>query len=340
LELATLLGDRETETGGLHSLWRYYHGRGEYQESLDTADRIRTLLESNGNGELWWKPLKALSLLYQGSLQASQATIAELDDRIPFPDSGISASYDYNVSVVVNGALARALWLQGMFDSANLCVDAIMSSALRAGQAVSICFALAIAGCSIALWNRDISGVQRCLSLLREHAMRAKSVYWFQYVNVFEVGLQAAQEPHDAKRLLGQARTANWDYRHWENFSVLGEGFAPAEFVERAKRDAHWWCSAEILRLEAHRVHREKSEGSLDQARALLRQALSVAQAQKALAWELRLSTSLLELAQSSTEKQKARALLSTTLNDFSEGLRFDIVARAESLLEHTSRFE
>ena len=227
LELAALLDDRQAETGGHHSLWRYYHGRGEYQESLETTDQIRLSLAATGDGELWWKPLRALSLLYLGSPKESQATIAELDDRIPFPDSGVSASYDYNVSVVVNGALARSLWLQGMFDSADLCVDAVMNSALKAGQAVSICFALAIAGCSIALWNRDVSGVQKYLLLLREHAMRAKSVYWLQYINVFEMGLEAVQNPHDARRLIREARTANWDYRHWENFSVLGEGFAP-----------------------------------------------------------------------------------------------------------------
>ena len=151
--------------------------------------------------------------------------IATIDKRIPFPDTDISASYCYNVGVVVNGTLARTLWLQGLFDSASLCADAALDSALRAGQAVSICFALAIAGCSIALWNRDLREAERYLSMLREHAMRAKSVYWFQYVNVFEIGFLAAQAPHDARRLLSDARTSKWDYRHWENFSVLGEGF-------------------------------------------------------------------------------------------------------------------
>ena len=77
LELATMLDDREAETGGLHSLWRYHHGRGEYAEALvTTGDGSRQSLENSGNGELWWKPLRALTFLYRGSFQE-----AKLNDR-------------------------------------------------------------------------------------------------------------------------------------------------------------------------------------------------------------------------------------------------------------------
>jgi predicted ATPase/DNA-binding winged helix-turn-helix (wHTH) protein len=340
LELAALLDDRQAETGGLHSLWRYHHGRGEYAEALKTAERIQKSLEAGATAELWWRPLRALSLLYRGSLQDSRQTIAEIDKRIPFPDCGVSTSYDYNASVLMNGALARTLWLQGMFDSANLSADAALASALRVGQSVSICFTLAIAGCSLALWNKDVCEAERCLLILREHATQAKSAFWLQYVNVFEVGLRAIQEPHDAERFRAAAQTQKWDFRHWENFSLLGEGFAPPELVARAKQDSEWWCSAEILRLEAHRIRRESPETNGDQADVLLRQALAAAQKQGALAWELRLAMSIFEFSRSSDDKRKARTLLSTTLNDFSEGFDSRLVQHAEALLERTSRFE
>jgi hypothetical protein len=227
-----------------------------------------------------------------------------------------------------------------MFDSANLSADAALASALRVGQSVSICFTLAIAGCSLALWNKDVCEAERCLSILREHATQAKSAFWLQYVNVFEVGLRAIQEPHDAECFRAAAQTQKWDFRHWENFSLLGEGFAPPELVARAKQDSEWWCSAEILRLEAHRIRRESPETNGDQADVLLRQALAAAQKQGALAWELRLAMSIFEFSRSSDDKRKARTLLSTTLNDFSEGFDSRLVQHAEALLERTSRFE
>ena len=141
------------------------------------------------------------------------------------------------------------------------------------------------------------------MTILREQARQAKSPYWLQYVNVFEVGLEAALEPDRSQPLLADAKTARWDYRHWENFSVLGEGFAPVEFVNRAKQDVNWWCTPQILRLEAHRLHRQFGDGAHDEVNALLRNAGSVARQHKALAWELRIAMSLLEVARSSEEK-------------------------------------
>ena len=339
LELAAELDDRKAETGGLHSLWRYHHGRGEYAAALEISERVRRSLEDNRKGELWWKPLRALCLLYVGNTTEARKTIATLDEQIPFPDTGINASYDYNVAALINGALARILWLQGMSESANRCANASLEAALRAGQAVSICFTLAIAGCSVALWNEDIGEAERCLAILREQAKQAKSPYWLQYVHVFELGLAAVLEPDRCQSLLAGAKTARWDYRHWENFSVLGEGFAPTEFVKRAKVDANWWCAPEILRLEAHRLQRQVGGGARDEVNALLQTAGSVARQNKALAWELRIAMSQLEVARSSEERRQAKALLSEVLDDLSEGYGFVRMRRAQSMMERTSRF-
>jgi predicted ATPase/DNA-binding winged helix-turn-helix (wHTH) protein len=340
LELAAELNDRQAETGGLHSLWRYHHGRGEYAIASEITERIRRSLEENRKGELWWKPLQVLCLLYQGNTTEARRTIASLDDRIPFPDAGINASYDYNVAVLINGALARILWLQGMTEAANRCADAALEAAQQSGQSVSICFTLAIAGCPLALWNADAVQAERCLAILREHAKQAKSPYWQQYVNVFEVGLEAVLEPDRSEAFLGDVRSARWDYRHWENFSVLGEGFAPNEFVNRAKQDDNWWCAPQILRLEAHRLHRRFGGDAQDDVVVLLHRANSIARRHKALAWELRIATSLLEVARSSEERMEAKTLLSDALADLAEGLEFAVVRRARDIMERTSRFD
>ena len=92
--------------------------------------------------------------------------------------------------------------------------------------------------------------------------------------------------------------------------------------------------------MEAHRLRREDSNECAREAHAILHQAVSIAQTQKALAWELRLAMSLLEFARTSEDKQRARTVLSATINEFAEGFGFDILVRAESLLENTSRFD
>jgi predicted ATPase/DNA-binding winged helix-turn-helix (wHTH) protein len=339
LELAAQLDDRGVMTGGLRSIWRYHHGRGEYAASLETVQKMRQPPEAETSNEFLWKPLAALSLLYLGRLTEARSVLAEIEDRIPVSDGGITASYDYNGSVIVNGALARILWLQGMFDSASLCAEACVNSALKAGQAVGICFALTIAGCPISLWKRDFEAVDRNLALLKEHAARAGSIYWTQYIQVFQIGLLAAKEPSKARDLLANAQSSGWDYRHWENFSVLGEGFAPKDFLERAKGDRSWWCSAEILRLEALRIQRDSDENDRSTVHALLCTALNIAQEQRALAWELRTAKSLLETASKPAHSQEARRLLKNTLSEFAEGFDSLDFRDAENLIENTSRF-
>ena len=339
MELASKLGDNKVMTRGLHSIWRYHHGRGEYLQSLEAAEKVRQALEAELPGEVWWKPLKALSLLYLGRFVEARSLLADIDDNIPMSHVEITASYDYSVSVIVNGALARLLWLQGMFDLASQCAEACVSSAIRAGKAVAVCFALTIAGCPISLWKRDFEATERNLALLKEYAVRSRSIYWTQYVQVFQVGLGGARDPSAMESLLASVQTSKWDYRHWENFSVLGEGFAPRAFLERAKEDRSWWCSAEILRLEASRIHRTKKTNDHVMTRALLCSALEIAQEQKALAWELRVAKSLLETATSPGEIQEARRLLRSTVSEIEEGFDSLDLREAETLIENNTIF-
>ena len=342
LHLASELGDQKGMLGGLHSIWRYHHGRGEYVQSLETAEKIRDAVEGYEPSALsWkgWKPLMTLSLLYLGRLAEARSILGEIHDKIPMPHVEITATYDYNVSVLINGALARLLWLQGMFDSAALCAEACVSSAVRAGKAVGVCFALTIAGCPINLWQHDIEATERNFALLKDYAVRSRSVYWTQYVEVFQIGMAAAKDPAATGTLLAGAQTAKWDYRHWENFSLLGEGFAPTAFLERAKSDRSWWCSAEILRLEASRIHRMQRPGDHTVTRTLLCSALDIAQEQKALAWELRVVKELLATSSTAAERQEARRLLRSTLSEMEEGFESIDFREAESLIEKHSMF-
>lgn len=339
VELATKLNDEQVMRGGLHALWRYHHGRGEYTESLKIAEHIREGLESASADEHWWKPLKGLSLLYLGRLSEARSLLTEFEPELPIVDTGVVASYEYNFSVIVNGTLARILWLQGMFDAAAACAESSVNSALKAKQTVAVCFALSIAGCPVNIWNKDFEAAEHNLALLNDYAVRSQSIYWSQYMQVFRNGLSAARGEPVVHPLALKAQQKRWDFRHWENFSVLGEGFASKSIVERAHNDRSWWCSPEILRLEALRIYREG--GRKDHARpcALLRNALELAQEQGALAWELRIAKTLLENANTSKEVLETSQLLRRTMEEFTEGFSSREFRDAEQLLQSASRF-
>jgi predicted ATPase/DNA-binding winged helix-turn-helix (wHTH) protein len=338
LELAKQLDDRLGISGALHNLWRYHHGLGEYSRSLDVALQIEEYVGGDSQ-HVWWNPLKALSLLYLGNLKECRSVLSEIEDQVTISDDGIRGAYDYNLAVLVKGTLARVLWLQGFPEDAIRVAEESVAAALERKQSVAICFALSIAGCPINIWNRNLKDAERNLSLLQEHARLSNSLYWKQYVDVFRLGVAAANgQPADRQFKAGRQQSY-WDYRHWENFSVLGLGFAPVLLVQRAKSDPSWWCAPEVLRLEAVRMHGEgKSQARADVC-LLLQQSLEIAQRQQALSWELRTATTLLELAQTGEEITQAKRLLKETMSDFAGGFDSYDFRRAEALLEKSPRF-
>ena len=338
LELDKQLDDRLGISGALHNLWRYHHGLGEYSRSLEVALQIEEYVGGDPQ-QVWWNPLKALSLLYLGDLKECRSVLSEIEDQVTISDNGIRGAYDYNLAVLVKGALARVLWLQGFPEDAVRVAEESVAAALETKQSVAICFALSIAGCPINIWNRNLEDAERNLSLLQEHARLSSSLYWKQYVDVFRLGVSAAESQPTDRQFKAGRQQSNWDYRHWENFSVLGLGFAPVLLVQRAKSAPSWWCAPEVLRLEAVRMH---GEGKL-QARAdvcrLLQQSLEVAQRQQALSWELRTATTVLELAHTGDEITQAKRLLKETMSDFAAGFNSYDFRRAEALLERSPRF-
>lgn len=338
LELAKQLHDRLGTSGALHNLWRYHHGLGEYRQSLDVALQIEEYVAGDSQ-QVWWNPLKALSLLYLGRLKESRSVLAEIEDLVTISDEGIRGAYDYNLAVLVKGTLARVLWLQGFTEDAVRAAEESVTAAIETKQSVAICFAVSISGCPVNLWSGNLETAERNLSLLQEHSRLSSSVYWKQYVDVFRLGIAAAKDQPENRQFRAGRQQSHWDYRHWENFSVLGLGFAPVLLVQRAKSDSSWWCAPEILRLEAMRIHREGKTQAKSDICQLLQQSLELAQHQQALSWELRTATSLLELAQTGDEIKQARRLLKETMSDFEAGFDSYDFRRAEALLEKSPRF-
>jgi hypothetical protein len=104
--------------------------------------------------------------------------------------------------------------------------------------------------------------------------------------------------------------------------------------LERAQRDRCWWCSPEILRLEAERLWTEDGVTAKKAAESLLRLALDAATEQRALLWRLRVLTSLVQLRRGGAGLQEATALLSGTVNEFTEGFDFPDLRKAMTLLK------
>ena len=68
--------------------------------------------------------------------------------------------------------LARTLWLQGFPDQAMRTAESSIENARAANHAVSLCYALALAACPIALPVGDVPAAEHYARMLREHSTR------------------------------------------------------------------------------------------------------------------------------------------------------------------------
>ena len=171
-------------------------------------------------------------------------------------------------------------------------------SAKDTGHYPGVCFALAMAGCAVKLWNGEWEPAERNISLMQDYSRAANSMYWQNYVDVFRSGLPGVIQSSTVKERKELGHRSHWDPRHWENLSVLRSGYAPTQMLERANTDRCWWCTPEILRLEAERLVAEIGASGKLLAEGLLNRALSVAEEQGARLWRLRTLISIARLGQ------------------------------------------
>jgi predicted ATPase len=98
------------------------------------------------------------------------------------------------------------------------------------------------------------------------------------------------------------------------------------------------WCTAEILRKRGEILLASDWENGKSEAENLFLRAIDVAQAQKALAWELRSATSLARLWRDSGRTTQARDMLNRVYERFTEGFATRDLVEARSLLDALQR--
>jgi predicted ATPase/DNA-binding winged helix-turn-helix (wHTH) protein len=337
LEIATQLGDNVGVAWALSILWRYHHGLGEYEESLQITERLKLLADAGHDSTDLFTRLTMLSLLYMGQLDDAKQRAIEATQFVRGKETSLRGAYDYDTNAFIRSSMARIYWLQGFVEQASIFADESVELALEARHSTGVCFALAMGGCAVKLWNGEFQIAERNIALLQDYSRAANSMYWRNYVEVFRSGLPSVMEQYDPRVRQDFGLKARWDARHWENFSILRPGYATPQMLERAKRDCCWWCAPELLRLEAERIVTEPQHVGRASAEALLQQALEVAASQGALLWRLRILTSLVRLRHDGHGLSEATELLDATVNEFTEGFASPDLRNAMSLLERKS---
>jgi hypothetical protein len=243
--------------------------------------------------------------------------------------------------------LARVLWLQGFPDQAMRAAKCSIEDARAADHAVSLCQALAMGACQIALLVGDLATAEHYVGMLLDHSTRHGLTQW-RVFGACQQGVLAIKRGDvvTGSRLLhaglelGESRRAPQSVvllmtealGHYAG-PVL-EGFAELnEAIEGSEQAEEFWLIAELLRIKGELFLLQGTQGAATAAEGHFRQALDRARRQGALSLELRAATSLAQLLRDQGRSADAKALLQPVYDRFTEGFDTADLKAADALL-------
>jgi tetratricopeptide (TPR) repeat protein len=252
--------------------------------------------------------------------------------------------FDYRSIATVY--LARALWLRGFSDQALRIVQGVIDEAASRGHPVSVCFSLGYAS-ALLLWAGDLPGASDLIEQLIVHAGR----YSLAPYHALGIALKgelaiARDEPEAGLDLLRGAletlRAQQYNLQITRFIGALAEGlrksgqFEEALFtingaIARATNSGVEFDLSELLRIKSQILAARRDRES---AMNCLTEALAVARAQSALAWELRSTMALARLLSEGGQSDQARHTLALVYDRFTEGFETADLKLARALLE------
>jgi predicted ATPase len=215
-------------------------------------------------------------------------------------------------------------------------------------HAMSLCQALAVAACPIALWVGDLASAEHHVEMLLDHSTRHALARWRAFGRCYR-GMLVIQrgDPSIGLRLLraafaepGAAGSAPRLFTF-----VLAEALGRAgqianglaaieEAIVRSERNEERWAIAELLRIRGGLLLLQGESGAAVAAEDHYQQALGWARRQGALSWELRAATSLARLLYDQNRSAEAIALLAPIYNRFTEGFETADLKTAKALID------
>jgi predicted ATPase len=249
--------------------------------------------------------------------------------------------------------LARVLWLQGFPEQAMAMAERSVQHAKDRDHANSLCHALALGACPIALWVGNLNLAEQYIGVLHETSNRYALTLWHALgrahrgVLLVKRGDLRAGLP-ELRAAFEKCRVMPTGYRVLMFIAALAEALGRAgqtseglatveEAIDRAERTAEGWIMPELLRVKGELLRLDGAPGAADSAEGCFLQALQLARTQKALSWELRVAASLAMPHRTRDRYAEAIACLQLIYDRFTEGFGTADLVAAKELLDKLS---
>jgi hypothetical protein len=128
--------------------------------------------------------------------------------------------------------LARVLWLQGFSDQAMRTAEVSIAEAQATGHRLSLCYALALAGCPIALWVGNLAAAAHYTGVLVDHSSKNSLRLWNAFGSRFHKAVAIRSGDLDAGlQLLDRVAEPNFSFRFLTGLIELAEALTHAGLI-------------------------------------------------------------------------------------------------------------
>jgi predicted ATPase/DNA-binding winged helix-turn-helix (wHTH) protein len=324
LEISENLGDADFQLRALSGLNFYHTGSSHYRAAAPFARRFYDLAAKKSNlyDRLFGERLMGVAEHFLGDQISARRHL----EQILTHDSAIDATRDVirfqtDLCVSTRVFLARVLWLQGFSERAAQAAETSIAEARLARNAVSLCLALALAACPIALWVGDLASAARYARMLLDHSREHGLPLWREFGARFQKAIVIkGGDPYEIVE-------PNFSFRSLTGLTELAEALTGAGRIAEAlalveagiEQSDGGWITPELLRLKGE-LFMSQSAPAAETAEGLFREALATARPQGALSWELRAATSLARLLRNLGRPAEAIACLQPIYERVTEG--------------------
>ena len=350
LDIAKSLEDAEYQLRALHGLYFCHSGSGRYRAALEFAQRFRELAmrKPDGNARVLGERIVGAAKHFLGDQISARRHLGRaLTFYEPSDHSRGVTRFATDMRVIVRVFYARVLWLQGHADEAVHTAEVSVGEAQEIGHAMSLCYALALAACPIALWVGNLTGAAHHTRMLvdqsRKHGLSLLSTFACRFQRAvalkgsdLDTGSQllraSPEEVVDPNVSFGVLTGLTEQVEALGHAGRIVEGLALLE--AGSEQSETGWLTPELLRLKGELSLLQSTPPAAETVEDLFRQALDVARRQEALAWELRAATSLARLLRGRSRPAEAVEILRPVYDRFTEGFDTADLVAAKGLLQ------
>jgi predicted ATPase/DNA-binding winged helix-turn-helix (wHTH) protein len=348
LALAGAFQDRGRQLRLLAGLNLFLTRRGDIRGALAVAEQAGVIAQAAKHmvGTVWVEWRVGITHHFLGNQAAAQLHCERglaLAEELGTLNANFF-SFDNRIRGLVH--LARTLWLRGFSDRALRIAQRTVDEAESRDHPVPICLSLVQAS-TFSLWAGDLPGASDLIEQLIVHAQRYSLAPYRALGIALKGELAIAREEKEAG--LDLLRSALETLRA-QRYNVLITGFIGAfaeglhktgQFEEalltingaiaRATDSGLVVDLSELLRIKSQIL---AAQHDREAAMNCLTEALAIARAQSALAWELRSTVALARMLSEGGQRDQARHTLAVVYDRFTEGFETADLRIARQLME------